>query len=78
MTTRTSNSNRLMLAGAALIVVAGGAYYVGRVYPPRGDETAGTIAPAERYHSAQVQDTDVSLGDNSVPQSPPVLTIPTQ
>ena len=40
-----SHRNRLMAAGAAAVLVAGGAYYIGRVYPPHGMMTAGTIAP---------------------------------
>src|SRR5215831_7145944 len=68
MTTKTNNSVRMMIAAGALIVVAGGAYWVGRVYPPQTGQTAGTIAPAERYRSSQVTSADVALGDTTVTQ----------
>ena len=58
-----SHKNRLMAAGAAAVLVAGGAYYIGRVYPPHGMMTAGTIAAADRYRSSQVQTADVALGE---------------
>jgi len=67
MASMTSNTNRMALAGVALVLVAGGAYYFGRVYPPRDAPTSGTIAPADRYRSSQIQNSDVALGDNSVP-----------
>ena len=40
---------------------------MGRSFPPRG-ETAGTIAPAERYRATQIDTQDVVLGDDSVPK----------
>lgn len=56
-----------LLAAAGLVVVAAGAYSIGRVYPPIGP-IAGTIAPADRYVESQIGDADVELGDTSVPQ----------
>ena len=56
-------NKKFLLAGVAVAVMAAGALYVGGVYPPAGDQAAGTIAPAERFHAPQVQATDVKLGD---------------
>src|SRR4051794_3760904 len=67
MATSLSNKQRMLAASAVMVLVAGGAYYVGRVYPPQHGVTSGTIAPADRYRSSQVQSSDVVLGDNSVP-----------
>lgn len=39
---------RYLIAGAALLAVAGGAFFAGRVYPPLGP-SAGTISPVQRY-----------------------------
>ena len=66
MATRISNNQRMLAAGAVLVVVASGAYYVGRIYPPRAGDAQGTIAPANRYQASQVQSADVGLGDTSV------------
>jgi hypothetical protein len=57
----------MILTSAAILAVGVGAYGLGRVYPPLGP-SAGTIAPADRYVSAQVGDKDVTLGDTSVPE----------
>jgi len=46
----------MALAGAALIVVTGGVVYFGHLYRPQGGSVSGTIAPAERYQSSQIQD----------------------
>ena len=62
-----SNANRLALAAVISVVAAGGAYLVAKHYPPQGGVTFGTVAPAERYRSSQLQNGDVVLGDNSVP-----------
>ena len=67
MSLQFSKPGRLAAAGALFVLVAAGAYYVGRVYPPHDGPTAGTIAPAERYRSSQVQASDVALGDTTVP-----------
>src|SRR6185503_1557971 len=40
---------------------------LGRVYPPMGP-SEGTIAPADRYVSAQITGADVTLGDTAVPE----------
>src|SRR5437764_1910424 len=63
----TSHNRRMILTSAAVIAVGLGAYGLGRVYPPIGS-SAGTIAPAQRYVSSQVSDSDVTLGDTSVPE----------
>ena len=57
----------MILTSAAVVAVGLGAYGLGRVYPPTGS-TAGTIAPADRYVSSQLSDSDVTLGDTAVPQ----------
>ena len=66
MTSKSYNTRRMAAAGVVLVLVAGGAYIVGRVYPPMGAGTSGTIAPAERYRASQVQNGDIGLGDTSV------------
>src|SRR6476646_6602949 len=63
----TSHNRRMILTSAAVVAVGLGAYGLGRVYPPTGS-TAGTIAPADRYVSSQLSDSDVTLGDTAVPQ----------
>src|SRR3954462_12053058 len=63
----TSHNRRMILTSAAVIAVGLGAYGLGRVYPPAGP-SAGTIAPAERYVSSQLGDSEVTLGDTAVPQ----------
>ena len=68
MNAKVSNNTRIVVAGAAVLVVAGIAYGVGRVYPPQGASASGTIAPAQRYQASQVSSADVTLGDTSVPQ----------
>jgi len=65
MATAASNNRKYLVSTAIVMAVAVGAYGVGRVYPPLG-ETAGTIAPSERYVAAQVGENDVTLGDTSV------------
>ena len=72
MAAKLSNNAKMGVAAACLAVVAVGAYSIGRVFPPNG-ESVGTIAPAERYQSAQVGAGDITIGDNSVP----LLTTPT-
>src|SRR5436309_6584954 len=63
----TSQNRRMILTSAAVIAVGLGAYGLGRVYPPAGP-SAGTIAPAQRYVSSQLNNSDVTLGDTAVPQ----------
>src|SRR6188508_3238359 len=65
MTGTTANNRKYLMSGAAIVLVAVGAYGLGRVYPPLGP-TSGTIAPADRYVSSQVGSGDVTLGDTSV------------
>src|SRR3990170_1171036 len=65
MATVTSQNRQYLLAAAGVIVIAAGAYALGRVYPPLGP-TAGTITPAERHVESQVGEGDVTLGDTSV------------
>ena len=67
MTGTTANNRKYLMSGAAILLVAAGAYGLGRVYPPLGP-SAGTIAPAERYQSSQVGEGDVTLGDTAVPE----------
>ena len=67
MTGTTANNRKYLMSGAAVVLIAAGAYGVGRVYPPLGP-SAGTIAPADRYQSPQVTEADVNLGDTSVPE----------
>src|SRR6185369_17462912 len=67
MNARVSNNSKIIVAGAAIVVAAVAAYGLGRVYPPQGASTSGTIAPADRYQVSQVASTDIVLGDTSVP-----------
>ena len=67
MTKAQSNTRKLYLASAGVLVFGIAAYGLGRVYPPLGP-SAGTVAPAQRYVSSQVGESDVTLGDTSVPQ----------
>src|SRR3954465_14669008 len=64
---QTSNNRKMILTSAAILAVGVGAYGLGRVYPPLGP-SAGTVGAAQRYVSSQVGDSDVTLGDTSVPQ----------
>ena len=66
-TARVSNNSKLLVAAAAVTVAALAAYGLGRIYPPHGAPSSGTIAPAERYQVSQVGSGDVVLGDTSVP-----------
>ena len=66
-TVPAKNKSKVILAAAGVAVIAAGAYGLGRVYPPIG-ETSGTIAPAERYRSSQVDANGVSLGDTEIPK----------
>jgi len=67
MTGTTANNRKYLMSGAAFILVAAGAYGLGRVYPPLGP-SAGTIAPSQRYQAPQVGEGDITLGDTSVPE----------
>ena len=62
MTATTANNRKFLASGALVIVVAAGAYGLGRVYPPLGP-SEGTIAPAARHIESQVGAGDVGLGD---------------
>ena len=57
MTATTVNNRKFLASGALVVIVAAGAYGLGRVYPPLGP-SQGTIAPAERYVAAQVGEGD--------------------
>ncbi|HEY8950553.1 MAG TPA: hypothetical protein VIM56_16840, partial [Rhizomicrobium sp.] len=60
-----ANSKRKIWIGASVLVLAAaGVLYAGGIVPPRG-ETAGTIAPADRYQDSQVSSSDVKTGDQS-------------
>ena len=65
--TTANNRTKYLMSGAAVILIAAGAYGLGRVYPPLGP-SAGTVAPAQRYVSSQVGEGDVTLGDTSIPE----------
>src|SRR4051795_963938 len=67
MATSYSNKSKMYLTTAGVLAFGVAAYGLGRVYPPLGP-TAGTIAPAQRYVSAQVGEGDVTLGDTAVPE----------
>ena len=67
MATATSNKRKMYLTTAGVLAFGVAAYGLGRVYPPMGP-SAGTIAPADRYQSAQIGDSDVTLGDTAVPE----------
>ena len=53
MSMATSNNRRYLIAGAAVLAVAAGAYGLGRIYPPLGP-VAGTVSSAQRYVDSQV------------------------
>lgn len=63
----TKNNRKLMLTTAGILAFGVAAYGLGRVYPHVGP-SQGTIAPADRYVSAQIAEGDVTLGDTSVPE----------
>ena len=44
----------------AVAAIAVGSQFVD--YPPKGDEAAGTIAPAQRYRAPQMTADDVKVG----------------
>src|SRR5919205_739565 len=67
MATSTTNKSKMYLTTAGVLAFGVAAYGLGRVYPPMGP-SAGTIAPAQRYVSAQVGEGDVTLGDTAVPE----------
>src|SRR6059058_1878444 len=67
MATSYSNKSKMYLTTAGVLAFGVAAYGLGRVYPPMGP-SAGTIAPAQRYVSAQVGEGDVTLGDTAVPE----------
>ena len=57
--------NSKILALSALAVAIGTIGYFGFGYPPSKSDSFGTIAPAQRYQSDTVGETDVQLGDQS-------------
>src|SRR5437868_14120174 len=63
MSQSTKSKRNLIVGVSALALIAAGVVYAGMNYPPNGQQTSGTIAPAERYRNAQVNDNDVQLGD---------------
>src|SRR3954452_7941645 len=67
MATSYSPKAKMYLTTAGVLAFGVAADGLGRVYPPLGP-TAGTIAPAQRYVSAQVGEGDVTLGDTAVPE----------
>src|SRR5213592_618915 len=67
MATSYSNKSKMYLTTAGVLAFGVAAYGLGRVYPPMGP-SAGTIAPAQRYVSAQIGEGDVTLGDTAVPE----------
>ena len=60
-----SSGKRLVWIGAGAAAVA--MYLAGRYidFPPKGDDTSGTIAPAQRYRADQPGASDVKLGGQS-------------
>src|SRR5947207_15252532 len=67
MATSTTNKSKMYLTTAGVLAFGVAAYGLGRVYAPMGP-SAGTVAPAQRYVSAQVGEGDVTLGDTAVPE----------
>src|SRR3954452_6547274 len=63
----TKNYHTMILATSCVLALGVAAYGLGRIYPPIGP-SEGTVAPAQRYVSAQVTDADVTLGDTAVPE----------
>src|SRR5213075_1098011 len=62
-----SNQQKMYLTTAGVLAFGVAAYGLGRVYPPLGP-SEGTIGTAQRYVSAQVGESDVTLGDTTVPE----------
>src|SRR3954463_7391387 len=67
MASTINNQRKMSLTPAGVLAFGVAAYGLGRVYPPMGP-SAGTIAPAQRYVSAQMTEADVTLGDTAVPE----------
>ncbi len=57
------------IGGGIAAVVAILAVSYGIDFPPRGDNTVGTIVPAQRYRAPQITGSDVKLGSPSGTQS---------
>ena len=62
------HTKRILMAGGGLAAIVVGVIVVGRISPMHGASIMGTIVPAERYHSSQVSNADVQLGDTGVAQ----------
>ena len=62
------HTKRILMVGGGLAVIVVGVIVVGRLVPMHGASIMGTIVPAERYHSSQVSNADVQLGDTGVAQ----------
>jgi len=61
-----SNKSRLLMTASALALVAVGVLVIGGRFSPSANQTSGTIVAADRYRNAQVSNSDVKLGDQSV------------
>ena len=64
----TENRSRMTTMIVAFAVVIAVVAYVGVKYPIAGDDTAGTVAPAEREIGEQISDDQVELDDEAVAQ----------
>ena len=62
------SKRKIWVGASVLALVAAGALFAGQYIPLKSNETAGTIVPAERYRVQQVGNTDVKLGDKTMPQ----------
>ena len=66
MSGNTGNKMGMLIAVFAVVIAA--VAYFGVKYPVPEEQTAGTIAPAERYRGEQISSDDVQLADESVAQ----------
>src|SRR5437867_6597244 len=58
---KRSRRTRFIVLGGALIAVVAVIAYFSKVWPPKGQDVAGSIGVAERYRSEQIKNEDVVL-----------------
>jgi hypothetical protein len=66
MRVRNSGVSKLVFLFVAIVVALVTVMVMSGYYPPGNENLSGTIAPAERYQSDQISESDVVLGDESV------------
>ena len=63
---KRSRRTRFIILGGALIAVVAVIGYFSKVWPPKGQDVAGSIGVAERYRSEQIKNEDVVLDGTDV------------